>query len=170
MAPPRIDRYLKSGETLQPLVAKALEISMLSRRCIDFLPPELRPHVLGANIRGETLVILAANPAVAAKLKLLAGPLSDTLLKQGSKVKGVSVRVQPSGPYGLAAKQHKLATLTPAALAALERLAGRLGESPAGHALARMLHPGTPSPDQTMTSSRSPKSRSRKASTTPRDT
>ena len=168
MAPPRIDRYLKSGEALQPLVAKAREISMLSRRCIDFLPPELRPHVVGANVRGNMLVILAANPAVAAKLKLLAGPLGDTLLKQGSKVKGVSVRVQPSGFWAFAASQHKHAVLSPGAIAALERLTGRLGDSPAGKALARMLHPAPAG--QSTTSSRSPKSSSRKASTTPSDT
>jgi hypothetical protein len=168
MAPPRIDRYLKSGEALQPLVAKAKEISILSRRCIDFLPPELRPHVVGANLRGDMLVILAANPAVAAKVKLLAGPLGDTLLKQGAKVKGVSVRVQPSGFGGIVASQQKLAVLSPQAISALEQLTSRLGDTPAGKALARMLR--TAPAAQSMTSNRSPKRSSRKASTTPSET
>ena len=143
MSPPRIDRFLQSGEALQPLVAKASEISALSRRCIDFLPPDLRPYVRGANLRGDLLVILAANPAVAAKLRLLAEPLSDALLKQGSKVKGVSVRVQPSPPADGDAASQKHAVLTPEARKSLDRLAARLGDSPAGRAITRMLA-GTP--------------------------
>lgn len=170
MAPPRIDRYLLSGETFQPLVAKAREISALSRRCHEILPPELRPHVVGANIRGDMLVVLAANPAVAAKLRLLAEPLSDTLRKQGSKVNGVSVRVQPSPPEdGKSPKKH--AELTPAALKSLRDLRSRLGSSPAGAALDRMLGAGpAPETGQTMTSSRSPARSSRKARTRASDT
>ena len=167
MATPRIDRYLKSGEALQPVIQKAAEISALSRRCIESLPPALRPHVVGANIRGEVLILLAANPAVAAKLKLLAEPLGESLSKQGAKVRAVSVRVQPGLGREIVATQHKISRLSPGAVAALRQLSGRLGETPAGLALRRLLEPQD---DQSRTSKRSPKSSNRNASTTPSDT
>ena len=167
---PRIDRYLTTGEGLQPLIAKALEISALSRRCIEVLPPELAPYVRGANIREDTLVILAANPAAAAKLKLFAGTLSQSLLKQGSKVKAVSVRVQPSAPEGNIAAPHKHAVMTPGALEALAGLRDTLEDSPARSALDALLSARGVRPAQSTTSSRSPNRRSRNRSTAPRDT
>ena len=172
---PRIDRYLKSGDSLQPIFAKALEISDLSRRCVEVLPPELARHVRGANIRDDLLVVLAANPAAAAKLKMLAGTLSDAVLKQGSKVKGVSVRVQPTSPEGNVATQHKHAVLSPAALDALGDLRGSLPDSPLRKALDHMLSAGPwdKAPErgtQITTSSRSPKRSRRATRTTPRQT
>lgn len=167
MPPPRIDRYLNSGEALQPVIQKAKEISSLSRRCIESLPPALRPHVVGANIRGEVLILLAANPAVAAKLKLLAEPLGDSLMKQGAKVRAVSVRVQPGLGVEFVAPQQKTSRLSPGAIAALRQLSERLGETPAGRALQRLLEPPR---DQSTTSKRSPNNSNRNASTAPSDT
>jgi hypothetical protein len=151
---PRIDRYLASGEGLQPLIAKALEISALSRRCIAVLPPELAPYVRGANIREDTLVILAANSAVAAKLKLFAGMLTETLLKQGSKVKAVSVRVQPNALQGGIAAPHKHAVMTPEALNALAGLRETMEDSPARRALDALLAARGLAPAQSATSNR----------------
>ena len=178
MTLPRINRYLQSGDGLQPVIAKAREISELSRRCIEVLPPELARHVRGANIRDDMLVVLAANPAAAAKLKMLAGTLSAAVLKQGSKVKGVSVRVQPAPPEADVALQQKHAVLTCAALEALGGLRGALAESPLRRALDRLLaaspleeREGSPGPvDQIATSSRSPKRSNRAKRTTPRQT
>lgn len=165
----RIERYLDSGEELQPVLAKAREILALSKHCVDLLPPGLASQLRGANIREETLVLLAANPAAAAKLKLLAGTLSESLVQQGSKVKGVSVRVQPSTGTGAFVASHKTALLSPAALAALKGLQQALPESPARHALDRMLAVDQPAA-QNATSSRSPKSRSSAKRTTPNTT
>jgi hypothetical protein len=166
----RIDRYLTTAEGLQPLIAKALEISSLSRRCIEVLPPELGPYVRGANIREDTLVILAANPAAAAKLKLFAGTLSQSLLKQGSKVKSVSVRVQPRPAAAQFAAPHKHAILTEGALKTLAGLRDTLEDSPARRALDALLDARGARPTQKATSSRSPNRRSRNTSTTPRET
>ncbi len=167
---PRIDRYLTTGEDMQPVIAKAREISALSRRCIEALPPELASHVRGANIREDTLVILAANPAAAAKLKLVAGTLSQSLLKQGSKVKSVSVRVQPSAPGTHFAAPHKHAVITPGALEALASLRDRLEDSPARGALDALLSARGVPPSQKANSSRSPNRRSRNSNTAPRET
>jgi len=171
----RIANYLDSGEDLQPVLAKAREILALSKHCVDLLPPELASQLRGANIREETLVLLAANPAAAAKLKLLAGTLSGSLLQQGSKVKAVSVRVQPSAAGSIIAAAHKEARLSPAALAALNGLREGLDDCPARTALDRLLAIGKPAADkaapaQSATSSRSPKSRSSATRTTPRRT
>jgi hypothetical protein len=135
----RIDRYLASGEELQPLYEKAQEIRALSKLCIDVLPSELAAQVRGANIREGSLVILAATPSAAAKVKLYAGTFAETLLRLGSKVNGVSVRVQPSLPQTGDDAPHKTAVLTPAAAAFLADLYARMPDSPAKSALARLL-------------------------------
>src|SRR6185369_3819892 len=96
MAPPRIDTLLATDGEMQPVVAKALQINALANLCKEFLPPELASQVRPANLQGDKLVILAANSAAAAKLKLLSGSLNDFLVKRGAKVNSVSVKVQPA--------------------------------------------------------------------------
>jgi len=124
---------------MQPVVAKALEISALSRLCVEFLPPELARTVRAANFKDGQLVVLAATPAGAAKLKLLAEGLRKFLLEQGAKVKGVSVRVQPEGaaPRETASRKHP--ELSPQAVNALTDLHHRLSDSPARRALKTLL-------------------------------
>jgi len=93
---PKIDRYLSADDRLQPILAKAQEIGAMAKLCAEFLPPGLSSQVQAANVRDGELVLLAANPAAAAKLKMLADSLRKFLLRQGSKVSSVSVRVQPN--------------------------------------------------------------------------
>jgi len=83
---PRIDRFLARDNDLQPVVAKAREIDALSKLCDEFLPPELAAQLRPANLQGGKLVVLAANAAAAAKLKLLSESLGDFLSKRGAKV------------------------------------------------------------------------------------
>ena len=85
MALPRIDTLLATDSEMQPVVAKARQINALAILCKEFLPPELASQVQPANLQGDKLVILAANSAAAAKLKLLSGSLSDFLAKRGAK-------------------------------------------------------------------------------------
>src|SRR5262249_11679998 len=105
----------------------------------EFLPPELAAQLRPANLQGDKLVVLAANSAAAAKLKLLSGSLSDFLSKRGAKVNSVSVKVQP----GEVAKTDSAAPgskhVSPHAFAVLSELYSTLGESPARQALGRML-------------------------------
>jgi len=72
---PNIDRILSADDNLQPVVEKARAIRELSRLCNAFLPPELARQAQAANFKDGKLVILAANSAAAAKLKLLAESL-----------------------------------------------------------------------------------------------
>lgn len=137
---PRIDRFLATDSDLQPVVAKAREIGALSKLCDEFLPPELAAHLRPASLQGGKLVVLAANAAAAAKLKLLSESLGDFLSKRGAKVNSVSVKVQPGG-MNLVARPAAVrsAHIPPLGFAALSELYGKLGDSPARRALERLL-------------------------------
>jgi hypothetical protein len=139
MAPPRIDTLLSTDSEMQPVIAKAREINALANLCKEFLPPELASHVRPANLQGDKLVILAANSAAAAKLKLLSGSLSDFLAKRGAKVNSVSVKVQPGEAMRDTASEARSTRVSPSAFAALSELYSTLGDSPARQALKRLL-------------------------------
>ena len=139
MALPRIDSLLSTDSEMQPVVAKAREINALASLCNDFLPPELAAQVRPANLQGDKLVILAANSAAAAKLKLLSGSLSDFLTKRGAKVNSVSVKVQPGEAAETRAPQPDAKRVSDRAFSVLSELYSTLGESPARQALKRLL-------------------------------
>jgi len=136
--PTKVGRVLASDPGTQPLVAKALEIRALSRLCIDFLPPGLAGQVRAANLKDDQLVVLAANPAAAAKLKLLAESLCKYLLQQGAKVNAVSVRVQPETPVRPSGPPQR-PRLSPQGVKALAALHGKLPDSAARRALKTLL-------------------------------
>jgi hypothetical protein len=139
MALPRIDTLLSTDNEMQPVIAKAREINALAKLCKDFLPPELAAQVRPANLQEGKLVVLAANSAAAAKLKLLSGSLSDFLAKRGAKVNSVSVKVQPGEAAQPEALEPGPARVSPRAFAVLSELYSTLGESPAKQALKQML-------------------------------
>lgn len=145
---PKIDRYLSTDDRLRPVIAKAQEIGALAKLCTEFLPPGLSTQVQAANLRDGALVLLAANPAAAAKLKMLADSLRKFLLRQGSKVSSVSVRVQPNRSQSPAQAPRKTSALTAVGIAELSALYDRLEEnSPARKALAALLmHQGVKPP------------------------
>jgi hypothetical protein len=128
---------------LQPVVEKARQISALSKLCFDFLPPGLARLVRAINFNNRLgdrqLVLLAASPAAAAKLKLLSEALLTFLLQQGAQVNSVSVRVQPAtGPEPVAAARTALRLSQPA-INALQELYRKLPDSPARTALKTLL-------------------------------
>ena len=138
MHPTKVGRLLESDPGLQPVVAKARELSALSRLCFDFLPAELARRIRAVNLKDGRLVLLAATPAAAAKLKLLSESLGKYLSEQGAKVNSVSVRVQPeAGGDPEPAPKH--AHLTRAALQELVALHARLPASPFRNALKSLL-------------------------------
>jgi hypothetical protein len=137
--PSKVGRLLALDAGLQPVITKTREINALSKLCVDFLPPGLARLIRAVNLRDRQLVLLAASPAAAAKLKLLAEPLRTYLLQQRAEVNSVSVRVQPGAePVGdVAARQP--ARLSQGALDALQTLYRRLPDSPARGALKTLL-------------------------------
>jgi hypothetical protein len=137
--PSKVGRVLASDPGLQPVVAKARQINALAKLCGDFLPPELARLVQAVNLKDRQLVLSAASPAAAAKLKLLAETLRRTLLQQGAEVNSVSVRVQPGPAAPADAPARQPPRLSRRALDALLELHSRLPESPARQALKTLL-------------------------------
>ena len=150
MHPSKIGSLLASDAGLQPVVAKAREISALLKLCFDFLPPGLARLVRAVNLRDSQLVVLAASPAAAAKLKLLSDSLCKYLLEQGAKVNAVSVRVQPGVGAAPADAARNPPRLSRAARGALQELYRKLPDSPARSALKTLLdHQLKPEPGAT---------------------
>ncbi|HET6318772.1 MAG TPA: DciA family protein [Chloroflexota bacterium] len=139
MQPIKVGRLLASDAGLQPVIAKAREIGALSKLCFDFLPPGLARLVRAVNLKDRQLVLLAASPAAAAKLKLLSEALCLYLLQHGAQVNSVSVRVQPGNIPIPDVSPRQAPRLSKAALQALQALHARLAESPARRALKALL-------------------------------
>ena len=139
MQPSKVGRVLASDAGLQPVIAKAREISALSKLCFDFLPPGLARLVQAINVRDRHLVLLAASPAAAAKLKMLSETLTVYLLQHGAQVNSVLVRVQPGIAAARDAVPRQSPSLSQSALAALQNLYRKLPDSPARSALKTLL-------------------------------
>jgi hypothetical protein len=137
--PPKIDRILSVDTELQPLVAKTRDLRALRGLVDGFLPPDLARHARVANFRDGELVLLAANAAAAAKLRLLAGPLSAYLSERRWQVNSVALRVQPNGGRGTAPTVQKTVQLSTLTLERLRGLHERMKPSPAREALGRLL-------------------------------
>ena len=138
---PKIDRILSADGELQPVLAKARDLRALGGLVGGFFPPDLARQVRVANIKEGELVIAAANPAAAAKIRLLAPSLSRYLATQRWQVNSVSVRVQPTPlrrqvPMG---KKEKSVQLSTSGVAALRALHARMAQSPARRALGELI-------------------------------
>jgi len=134
---------LASDASLQPVVEKARQISALSKLCFDFLPPGLARLVRAINFndrpKDRQLVLLAASPAAAAKLKLLSEALLAFVLQHGAQVNSVSVRVQPGAGNVPEVTSRAPRQLSPRALQELQDLHQKLPDSPARKALKTLL-------------------------------
>jgi hypothetical protein len=141
--PIKVGRLLASDAGLQPVIAKAREISALSKLCFDFLPPGLarlvRTITFNDRLKDRQLVLIAASPAAAAKLKLLSEALFTYVLQHGGQVNSVSVRVQPGAGGAAKAPLRSPAKLSPAAVTALAGLYRKLPDSAAKRALKTLL-------------------------------
>ena len=134
----KINRFFSAEGDFQPVFEKVREIGALSKLLEVFLPPELAALVRVANFKEGKLVILAANGAAAAKLRLVSESLGAYITKQRSQVNSVSVRVQP-GAHEAAETAPKQAHLTQAALQELVALYTRLPDSEFRKALKTLL-------------------------------
>jgi len=130
---------LASDASLQPVVEKARQIGALSKLCFAFLPTGLARLVRAINLKDRQLVLLAASPAAAAKLKLLSEALLTFVVQQGAQVNSVSVRVQPGGGAENVTVARQPRRLPPSALEGLQALYLRLPDSPARAALKTLL-------------------------------
>ena len=136
---PKIDRILSIDAELQPLVSKARDLHTLRGLVDGFLPPDLARQARVANFRDGELVLLAANASAAAKLRLLASPLTDYLSERRWQVNSVSLRVQPNASPGEPAAVQKSVHLSTPTIESLRALHGRMRASPAREALGRLI-------------------------------
>ncbi len=137
MRPQRLDRILSAESELQPLLTKAHELRALSGLVDCFLSADL----VGArvvNYKDSQLVLVAANSAAAAKLKLLAPALGRFLSERRWQVNSVSVRVQPNGSHTMS-EPRKGVQFSTSALQALRELYAAMRPCPAREALGRLL-------------------------------
>ena len=142
MQPYKVGSLLASDAGLQPVIAKAREINALSKLCFDFLPPGLARLVRAINFNDRPdrqLVLLAASPAAAAKLKMLSEALRLYLLQHGAQVNSVSVRVQPGAGPVPDAPARQPASLSLSAVGSLQALYQKLPDSPARASLKTLL-------------------------------
>ena len=137
--PHKIGRVLASDASLQPVIEKARQIGALSKLCFDFLPTGQARLVRAINLKDRQLVLLAASPAAAAKLKLLSEALLAFVMQQGAQVNSVSVRVQPGGGAENVTVARSPRRLSGTALDSLRALHQRLPDSAARSALKTLL-------------------------------
>jgi hypothetical protein len=137
----KLDRILSAEPQLQPALAKTRDLRVLAGLVRRFLPADLARETAVANFKEGELVLVAGNPAAAAKLRLLAPALSRFLLVERWQVNSVSTRVQPSrsraGERSSSAK--KGVHLSTHALDSLRALHASMRASPARDALGKML-------------------------------
>ncbi|HEX7054992.1 MAG TPA: DciA family protein [Burkholderiales bacterium] len=136
--PEKLNRILSAQSELQPLLAKAHDLRVLSGLVHRFLPAELGGEARVVNFRDSQLTLAAPNSAAAAKLKLLAPALARFLTERRWQVNSVSVRVQPTRSRAAAPAPRDVQFST-SALQALRALHDAMRPSPAREALARLL-------------------------------
>jgi len=132
------DVIAHSGD-LKALARHARRLSDLQQLFLETVPSTLAAASRVMDLRAGTLVVLADNPAVAAKLRQLAPRVLKHLQNQQPEITGIRVGVQ--------VKTHKIKgeddvtrpSLPPEAIQDLGGLAEALPPSPLKAALGRML-------------------------------
>jgi hypothetical protein len=110
-----------------------------ARRLSEATPSALAAATRVTDLKAGTLVVLADNAAVAAKLRQLAPRLLKHLQKQQTEVTGIRVDVQVKTHKIKAEDEVTKHPLPPEAIRDLEGLAETLPTSPLKSALVRLL-------------------------------
>jgi hypothetical protein len=99
MAPgrPKSLKDLLAGSSLSRIVEQAAETDVLTRRVQALLPPEVSPHVLGANLRERRLVVLVDAAVWAARVRFETAALRRGLSESHEVAPdAISVKVRPA--------------------------------------------------------------------------
>jgi len=131
------DLIARTGE-LRSLSHQARRLTEVQQVLLEAVPFPLARAVRVKNFRAGTLFVLAANAAVAAKLKQLAPTLLRHVRKRVIEVTGIKVEVQVAEQQK-ACPDKPVRDLSLAAVSAIDGLAGTLKESPLKAALTRMV-------------------------------
>lgn len=89
-----LESYLNAADGAGPIVAHARRLIYLERLYQAIAPSHLGLSSHLANYKSGTVVIHAANGAVAAKLRQMAPSLADGFVRKGVECNGVQIKVQ----------------------------------------------------------------------------
>lgn len=89
-----IHRFLGAGDALARLRDHASRLRRLQTVLEQHLPPALAAGCSVANLKGDTLVLLANGGAVAARLKQIAPTLADQITASGVPIRTIQVKVK----------------------------------------------------------------------------
>lgn len=89
-----IQRFLGTGDALARLRDHASRLRRLQAVLETHLPPALVQACAVANVKGDTLVLLAHGGAVAARLKQIAPTLADQFAAAGLPIRTIQVKVK----------------------------------------------------------------------------
>jgi len=131
------DLIARTGE-LRALSHQARRLTEVQQVLLEAVPFPLARALRVKNFRAGTLFVLAANAAVAAKLRQLAPTLLLHVRKREIEITGIQVEVQVA-EHQKARPNKPVRDLSLAAVSAIDELAGTLKESPLKAALTRMV-------------------------------
>jgi len=134
----KIDFYLTAANPLRALTVEARQVAELQQVFLKAAPPPLAQSCRVSALRGDILILLADNAAVASKLKQLAPRLLTSFRKQGLKATSIQIRVQVDPPRAARTHPTRKRQLSPKLIEKLEKLAGELEDSPLKRALYTM--------------------------------
>ncbi len=86
--------FIPRHATLAPLAARAADLIELRRLFRATVPPGLAAVSEVANLREGTMIVMAGNSAVAAKLKQLVPRLTALFQEKGWQINAIKVQVQ----------------------------------------------------------------------------
>jgi hypothetical protein len=93
-----LEQVVDSAPSLAHLSAMARDTQNRLRAITPLLPVSLRPHIQSGGVENDVWCLLAANSAVAAKLKQALPALSAHLRSKGWNVKTIRVKVKATSP------------------------------------------------------------------------
>jgi hypothetical protein len=90
----QVEQLLDGLPLLRPVLVRARQLAELQRRYVEIAPARLSRSSRVASLEGTTLVIIADNGAIGAKLKLLAPTLVNGFSLNAQEVTALRIEVQ----------------------------------------------------------------------------
>lgn len=134
----KIGYYFDSSESLRTLARHAAQLASLQDVFMKVAPQALTQACCVKQLRSGTLVLLAGNAAVAAKLKQLAPRLLTAYEKSGAQVTSIRVEVQVAEPTPGEPQRPGKKRLSIESIEHLERLTQELEDSSLKRALINL--------------------------------
>jgi len=135
----KIGDVIASSGDLKALSRQAQRLRALQQFVLEAIPSALALASRVANLKAGTLVILADNSAIAAKLRQLAPRLLLHLSERGFEVTGIRVEVQVNPHKIKGEEEFTNPALPPDAIKEFKKLSDALPVSPLKSALSRLI-------------------------------